>query len=255
MATLRGRKSGLLSTGARRLRKSGALSDTATRPSATAPLVAVRSWVTVPWQPAAFVTHDIALIKLILGCAAIIRAEDYAHGTADRFGVLEAAMPLWLWSLGCFTVGMLILSGMSLRWHTFVWLGHALGAGLYALIAIAVCAASFDGWPPGAVIVAAVPDPMWAGMCLISVAVLAAAWFTNRGGPNCQVARVACLAGVSVVALAATLSGIPIDGLRGVSPLVLMGTLHAIFAIRSGPRPLGEDQARVVKATSAPDGE
>ena len=87
------------------------------------------------------------------------------------------------------------------------------------------------------------------------VAVLAAAWFTNRGGPNCQVARVACLTGVGVVALAATLSGIPIDGLRGVSPMVLMGTLHAIFAIRSGPRPLGEDQARVVKATSAPDGE
>ena len=224
-------------------------------PSATSPLVEVRSWVTAPWQPAAFVTHDIALVKIILGCAAIIRAEDYAHGTADRFGVLEAAMPLWVWSLGCFTVGMLILSGIALRWHAFVWLGHALGAGLYALIAIAVCAASFDGWPPGAAIVAAVPDPMWAAMCIISIALLAGAWFTNRGGPNCQVARVATLAGVAVVALVATLSGVPIDGLRGVSPLVLMGTLHAIFAARSAPRPLGEDQARVVETTSAPDGE
>ena len=27
---------------------------------------------------------------------AIVRAEDYAHGAQDRFGVLDAAMPLWL---------------------------------------------------------------------------------------------------------------------------------------------------------------
>ena len=43
------------------------------------------------WQPAALVTSDIILLKLMLGAAALIRAEDYIHGTADRLTVPPAS--------------------------------------------------------------------------------------------------------------------------------------------------------------------
>ena len=64
-----------------------------------------RSGILDRWQPAALVTSDIILLKLALGGFAIVRAADYAHGTRDSYGILEAAMPLWVWALGAFTVG------------------------------------------------------------------------------------------------------------------------------------------------------
>ena len=90
-----------------------------------------RTGLLARWQPAALVTSDIVLIKLALGAFALIRAEDYAHGSTDRFGILEAALPLWLWSGWAFTVGALILAGISTQRHFAVWLGHSLGSALY----------------------------------------------------------------------------------------------------------------------------
>ena len=215
-----------------------------------------RSALAATWQPAAFVTHDVALLTVLLGCAALVRAEDYAHGAADNFGVLEAAMPLWLWSLGCFTIGSLILAGITWRRHFAVWLGHALGTGLYAMVAVAVTAAAFDRWPQDAEASASVPTPVWGLMCAALAVVVAVGVAAIRGGPNCNVGRATGIAGLVVLAAVVALPLLPIDGLRGVAPLVVMGVLHGICAIRSGPRPLGEDSgARVVEATVAPSRE
>lgn len=210
-------------------------------------------WWRPDWQPAALVAHDIALVKLLLGAGAIARAEDYAHGGSDQFGILEAALPLWWWSAACFTVGVLILAGMAARQHFVVWLGHAFGTGLYTLLWVAALGAAFDGWPNGE-ITAIVADRWWAAMCLTAGVVFAVAWVTNRGGPNCNIARVSAGLGIFAVVLAATLARVPIDGLRAVGPLIIIAVLHGLFAVRSGPRPLGANTARVVEATAAPDG-
>ena len=67
------------------------------------------------WRPADLVTADIVLVKLLLGVFAIVRAEDYAHGAQDRFGVLEAAMPLWVWAIMCSLLTVHVTTGVEDR--------------------------------------------------------------------------------------------------------------------------------------------
>ena len=204
------------------------------------------------WQPAALVTWDIVVLKVMLGLGAIIRAEDYAHGAGDRFGILEAALPLWIWSLGSYTVGALVLVGISWRRHFLVWLGHALGAGLYGLLAVAAVGAAFDGWPPTGAR-AAVPFTVWVIMCAFVSTCLAAGALT-ASGPLRFAQLLASGAGITVLTVIVALAGVPADGLRGVMPLSVMAVLHLLFMLRSGPRPLADrEDTRVVEETTAPE--
>ena len=173
------------------------------------------------WQPAALVTSDIIILKLMLGAAALIRAEDYVHGTKDRFGYIEAAFPLPIWAAWSWTVGALILLGIAAQRHILVWLGHSLGAGLYGILAFAQLANAFDGWPPQQTVANAIPWHIWATMCAAALVAIA---------------------------------HVPADGIRGVLPLGILSILHTMFAVRSGPRPLRDEDAVPVETATAPAG-
>ncbi len=122
------------------------------------------------WRPAALVTTDIIALKLTLGFVALVPAGDYAHGARDRYPMLEAAFPMWLWSGWAFSVGACILTGIAWQRHVVVWLGHTLGAGLYAILSVAQAAAAFERWPPTAPVTSSIPNPVWA-LCLGGLAV------------------------------------------------------------------------------------
>lgn len=210
--------------------------------------------LTARWRVAALVTTDVVTLKLLLAVGAIIRSEDYAHGVVDQFGVLEAAMPMIVWAVWSFLVGSLILVGVVWRGHFLVWLGHALGAALYLLLALAQIGAAFDGWPPlaDAALRTAVPWSLWAAgnaLLVILIAVGAAHAHGADRRVSWPVAGLTLLLVVGVVAIA----DIPTDGIRGAAPVVAMALLHYLFAIRSGPRPLSDAPTKVVEGTAAPE--
>lgn len=206
------------------------------------------------WQPAALVTSDIIAVNLALAVAALYRAGDYAHGSRDRFGVLEAALPLWMWALGSYCVGAFILTGIAWQRHILVWLGHAIGAGLYAMLAVATAGAAFDDWPSRAVVHSLVPITVWVASCALLGVVLAAGAATARG-PLRIASWAAAVLGIGAVFTSAVLAAAPADGLRGVGPLATLSLLHTLIMLRSGPRPLGADESRVVEETSGPEGQ
>ena len=207
-----------------------------------------------PWQPAALITGDVVAIKLALGSAALVRAGDYAHGAGrDRFAILEAAFPMWAWTLWAFLVGAFILTGIAWRRHVVVWLGHALGSGLYALVALTTVAAAFEQWPPTSPIAAVLPGRLWLSMLAVLAVALAAGAITARG-KLAPASWFAAILGLAVITLTVALAVEPADGIRGVGPLAVMSLMHAILAARSAPRPLADDEAAVVETTSAPEG-
>ena len=203
------------------------------------------------WQPAALVTSDIIVLKLMLGAAALVRAEDYIHGTADRYGIIEAAFPLPVWAVWSWAVGALILIGIAAQRHILVWLGHSLGAGLYGLLAIAQLGNSFDGWPPATTVNSAVPWPIWATMSAFLVTILPAAALgaTGRLRPT---AWAAATVGITITSALIAIAHVPADGIRGILPLGIMSILHTMLAVRSGPRPLRADEAIPVETATAP---
>ena len=205
------------------------------------------------WQPAAFVTSDIIVIKLMLGAAALIRAEDYVHGTADRYGLIEAAFPLPVWAIWSWAVGALILIGIAAQRHIIVWLGHSLGSGLYGLLAIAQLGNSFDGWPPATTVNSAVPWPIWATMSAFLVTILPAAALTATGRLH-KASWAAAIVGITITAVLVAIAHVPADGIRGILPLGILSILHTMFAVRSGPRPLRDDEAVPVETATAPAG-
>lgn len=205
------------------------------------------------WQPAALVMSDIIVLKLMLGAAALIRAEDYVHGTADRYGLIEAAFPLPVWAIWSWAVGALILIGIAAQRHIIVWLGHSLGAGLYGLLAIAQLGNSFDGWPPATTVNSAVPWPIWATMSAFLVTLLPAAALTATGRLR-PTAWAACIVGVTITAVLVAIAHVPADGIRGILPLGILSILHTMLAVRSGPRPLRDEDAVPVETATAPAG-
>ena len=205
------------------------------------------------WRPAALVTSDIIILKLMLAAAALIRAEDYVHGTKDRFGYIEAAFPLPIWAAWSWTVGALILIGIAAQRHIIVWLGHSLGAGLYGILAFAQLANAFDGWPPPQTVANAIPWHIWATMCAALVTILPAAALTATGRLR-RAAWAACIVGVTITVALVAIAHVPADGIRGVLPLSILSILHTMLAVRSGPRPLRDEDAVPVETANAPAG-
>lgn len=205
------------------------------------------------WQPAALVTSDIIILKLMLGAAALIRAGDYVHGAADRYGLIEAAFPLPVWAIWSWTVGALILVGIAAQRHIIVWLGHSLGAGLYGLLAIAQLGNSFDNWPPATEVTSAVPWHVWATMSAFLVTLLPAAALTATGSLH-KASWAAAIVGITITAALIAIAHVPADGIRGILPLGTLSILHTMFAVRSGPRPLRADEAIPVETANAPAG-
>lgn len=205
------------------------------------------------WRPAALVTTDIIALKLTLGFVALVRAGDYAHGARDRYPMLEAAFPMWFWSGWAFSVGACILTGIAWQRHVVVWLGHTLGAGLYAILSVTQVAAAFERWPPTTPVTSSIPNPVWA-LCLGGLAVALAYGALTARGPLRPASWAAAMFGLTVIALSAALSEAPADGIRGAGPLALVSLLHLVIALRSAPRPLASDEATVVERTSAPEG-
>lgn len=205
------------------------------------------------WQPAALVTSDIIILKLMLGAAALIRAGDYVHSAADRYGIIEAAFPLPVWAIWSWAVGALILVGIAAQRHIIVWLGHSLGAGLYGLLAIAQLGNSFDGWPPATAVTSAVPWPVWATMSAFLVTLLPAAALTATGSLH-KASWAAAIVGITITAALIAIAHVPADGIRGILPLGIVSILHTMFAVRSGPRPLRADEAIPVETANAPAG-
>lgn len=205
------------------------------------------------WRPAALVTSDIIVLKLLLGVFAIVRAEDYAHGVADRYGVLESAMPLWVWSAWAYVVGACILIGIAWQRHTLVWIGHSAGAAVYSLLTLAQVSAAFHAWPPVGDARQIIPIDVWTVMCgALGIALIVGA--VTATGPLRFAAWAASAFGLLLSAVTVALAGVPADGLRSAGPLAIVALLHTFFALRSGPRPLGDDEAHVVEATTAPEG-
>lgn len=205
------------------------------------------------WQPAALVTSDIIILKLTLGAAALIRAEDYVHGTADRYGLIEAAFPLPVWAIWSWAVGALILLGIAAQRHILVWLGHSLGAGLYGLLAIAQLGDAFDGWPPATTVNSAVPWPIWATMSAFLVTLLPAAALGATGRLH-KASWAAAIVGITITTALIAIAHVPADGIRGILPLSTLSILHTMLAVRSGPRPLRADEAIPVETATAPAG-
>lgn len=205
------------------------------------------------WQPAALVTSDIIVLKLMLGAAALIRAGDYVHGAADRYGIIEAAFPLPVWAIWSWAVGALILIGIAAQRHIIVWLGHSLGAGLYGLLAIAQLGNAFDGWPPATDVTSAVPWPVWATMSAFLVTILPAAALGATGSLH-KASWAAAIVGITITAALIAIAHVPTDGIRGILPLGIVSILHTMFAVRSGPRPLRADEAIPVETANAPAG-
>lgn len=215
---------------------------------------ACRSGLLDKWQPAALVTSDIILLKLALGGFAIVRAADYADGARDSYGILEAAMPLWVWALGAWVVGACILGGIALQRHFVAWLGHSLGSGLYTMLAFAQLSAAFDRWPPAGPVIEVIPIGAWIGLSGALTVVLMIGAATAAAGTLQTASRAAAYIGVVICCLTVALAAVPADGLRGAGPLATVALLHLLLALRSGPRPMGDDDTEVVEATSAPEG-
>ena len=206
------------------------------------------------WRPAALVTTDVVAIKLWLGVDALVRAADYAHGVRDHFPMLESAFPMAVWVTWAFAVGACILTGIAWQLHVLVWLGHALGAGLYGILTITSFASAFERWPALGVITLAVPNPVWATALAALGAALGIGALTARG-PLRPASWAAAVLGLIVISAAGALANAPADGIRGAGPIALAALVHTVLALRSSPRPLASDEATVVERTTAPEGQ
>lgn len=86
-----------------------------------------RSFLTARWRPAVLTAGDIVLATYAVVTMALLRAYDYGTGTdiTPTLTIVEAAMPLWLWSVLFAGGGMALLIGARCRIHALVWTGHA----------------------------------------------------------------------------------------------------------------------------------
>ena len=64
----------------------------------------------------------------------------------------------------------------------------------------------------------------------------------------------ACIVGVTITAALVAIAHVPADGIRGILPLGILSILHTMLAVRSGPRPLRDEDAVPVETATAPAG-
>lgn len=195
------------------------------------------------WRIAAVTTRDVVIAQVILAVWGGVRAADYAAqvgAPTEMVSLIEEAMPMWAWVGLCWAVPFLVLTGIALRRHFMVWLGHAVGFVVYSSLTVGTFLTVIDGWPhPSKESHPGIYSPLWAAMlaALAVVPVLAAWAHRSRRRGVCKGRHIAATA----VALAAVMTGMtlwPADGVRGVGPLITVTYLHFVFAMRMGPRPI-----------------
>lgn len=203
-----------------------------------------RGLLTADWRIAAVTTRDVVLAQIALAFWGGIRAADYAAqvgAPTEMVSLIEQSMPMWVWVVLCWSVTFLVLTGITIRRHFVVWLGHAVGVVVYSSLTVGAFLTCIDGWPhPLSIVHPQIDRTVWAIMLAAVAVVPATAWFLQRGrhlGRRSYGATVLLIA-PTVAAIMTVMTLLPADGLRSVGPLITIAGLHGVFAMRSGPRPI-----------------
>ena len=87
----------------------------------------LRKILTARWRPAVLTAGDIVLATYAVVTMALLRAYDYGTGNdaSPTLSIVEAAMPLGVWSALFAIGGLVLLIGARCRIHALVWTGHA----------------------------------------------------------------------------------------------------------------------------------
>lgn len=179
----------------------------------------------------AFTSRDVTVWALLLASFALYRAADLTYSVAHVTSVAELAIPRGFWAGGFFTVAGLIYLGVAAQRHIFMWLGHALAMVLYFALTVGAFLHLLTQQDDGP-ITALIPNAWWfIALAAMTVAVVIAARGVTGGAPAVWVC------GFSA-ALVAFSPAIPLDGSRGLGPLMCVTLMHGYMAARMGPVPL-----------------
>lgn len=108
------------------------------------------------WQVAQLTRVDVVRLTWLMWAVAMVRGLDYGTGHDDVWPAavasplghvpptvlvgIEAAFPLWVWSIMFLAAGTTQLIGMVRHWHAWVWAGHVAFSVLYLGLAIGLFA-------------------------------------------------------------------------------------------------------------------
>ena len=184
----------------------------------------------------AFTGCDVTVIAVALGTFSLFRSADLSYSVAHTTSVAELALPIVFWATGFWFVAWLILVGVAAQRHFLMWLGHSLGVVLYLGLTVGALLHLITAQETGP-ITGLLPAPWWyIALTVICASVIIGLGFTGGRGDRAP--------GVTVrVTLAASLlvafsPVIPLDGSRGLGPLLCVTIMHGYMAIRMGPLPL-----------------
>lgn len=181
------------------------------------------------WEPGGFPPWVTLLAKLTLFGSMLVRGVDLSAGdspaTAHRLSVVEAAAPIEWWGLVLTIGGTMGLLSILLRIGRGVLGGHLIGMGGYILVALGVL-----------IDVVQRTQMTWADTVLPAVLLglggiataLAARWSRWR---HAEITT----AGIAV-SVAVASSAIHLDGLRSVTVLFAIGTIHGLMAAGTAAR-------------------
>lgn len=114
------------------------------------------------WQVATLTRIDVVRLTWLLWGLGVVRGLDYGTGadTAIAAGTpapafvghapvsalvgIEAAFPLWIWSILILTSSGLLLVGLVRRWHSWVWVGHVALSALYLALSLGLAYGYLD---------------------------------------------------------------------------------------------------------------
>lgn len=94
------------------------------------------------WEPGWFRLSDALIIKITLIIMGLWRGFDYftpqVTGTTTVTETMQTAFPLWVWGMLILVPTLALATGLALRMHFAVWIGHGLLAVVYAALVVSL---------------------------------------------------------------------------------------------------------------------